>query len=202
MNNEKIARLLRVFGPFIVLFIALTLVNNWIADGFLGEQVSTPEPAQVPATIVTSESSQAVEIERPPVATAIPFATEEAIEIVEPTAVALPSLLPGEVADLAGPPSGSNFSLARPVTFYWYPKMPLLEKQAFGLFLVQNQADMLLDTLSEPNLGKGFHITIEPDQHDIPEGTYFWEVRLVEGSDTNSLGSSGQRLITFMKQAR
>lgn len=201
MWRKRMVRLLRVFAPFTILLVGLLLLNLSIDEATFFQQSPTKDAALVierPTEIATGSPAPDGS-HRKPIATAVAYATESPTRITEATASPIPTLLPGAIATLTGPPAGSRFSLSSPLAFYWYPASQLAEDHVFALFIEGDDGEELLGVLSEPNLGTGYQVHIDPESIGLSAAEYQWQVRLQQQNGDVLLGSSEKRSLNLVE---
>lgn len=125
------------------------------------------------------------------VSTAIPFETAVPTPIsIEPA----PTIPPGAVVELIGPPAGSHFPVDASISFYWRWPFVLDENQQFVVYLLQDQQEILLGMLTEPNLGNdAYYLSGELAATAVQAGAVQWEVRLENAPGQIILATSERR---------
>lgn len=201
MWRKKPVRFLRVFTPFALLFVGLVILNFRIENAAFVQQPlveDTPEVTKQP-TEELNGTPIPVNDHQTPVATAIANKVEPSPVPIEPTLTWKPTLIPGEVALLIGPPSESRFSVSSPLTFYWYQAQQIREDQVFALVIVGEDFEELVGLVSEPNLGSGYQVHILPEDLGFSAGEYYWQVRLLQQDGDVLMGDSEQRTINILE---
>jgi hypothetical protein len=200
MHRINLGRLLRVFTPFTLLLAGLIILNYTIEDYSLFQPSPVPGvslESSEPTVVVTSDNP--AENDRPEsIATAIANATPVPTRFPEVTQTPVATLLPKETFTLTGPPAGSRLSISLPLTFYWVADRDLAEGESFELFLVQDNDEIFVGSLSEPNLGNAYQVNFIPESKDLFPGNYYWMVKVVEKDGGSILGESERRTITLV----
>jgi hypothetical protein len=197
-SSGRSARFVRVFSPFLLLLFGLIFANYMVENrrenaNLLG--TSVPAAERPP----TQDSEATAPAASTPFSTAV--ASMESASSATPLAfaTAVPTLLPERVARLAGPPADSSFPMAAPVQFYWESVAAPVKGEAFALYLVGEETELLVGLFEEPNLGTGYQARFVALESGILVGQYHWEVRLVNQDEDMIVGRSERRFISFFE---
>lgn len=169
LTLRKVKRIIYTIMPLGLLLLCLGMIN-------LLPTRPTPETN----TGGSSEGATAVAANTPSAALATlppPSATPTATPLPSPTP--LPTLPPDAAITLLGPPDGSVFSAAAPLSLYWTWPYPLRDDTTFAIYLTANGVEQKLGALGEPNLGdNGYYWQIQPADLAGLSADLTWQIRL------------------------
>ena len=187
---QKVKRVIYIIMPLALLLLCLGLIN-WLpnqqpsASGS-GGQTNGGETA----VSTTNNPPAALATLAPPTAT--PTATPT------PAPTPRPTLPPDAAITLLGPPDGSVFSAAAPLSLYWTWPYPLHEDEYFAVYLAAAGTEQLLGRLAEPNLGAGYRWQILPDVFTGLGADLAWQIRLESTLADAPLLSSETRTVRLI----
>lgn len=182
--NRK--RFLYSITPLVLMLVALVVLN-----------VVTPRTAPPPASggSHTAVPPQPIANASPP--TRGPILQATILPSPTPTITPLPNP-PAEAAiTLFGPPTESRLPVDGRITFYWAYSELLLPGQAMVLTLHQNDMVVAASSLTEPNFGSGYQISLDLAEM-AEEGTAVWQVQLKWQNTAVPLLQSEQRSLVLL----
>jgi hypothetical protein len=170
----------------IVCLGAINLVSRQRASS--SEALTAPLPAQVAKTTPPVSA---------PAATAVPTLIPG-----QPTAMptAVPALPPEVSIQLLGPPENAVFQTNNAISFYWHWDAPLADGQQFAVYLKQDDKEMVVGFLDEPNVGSSYRINITIGDK-VNAGSAQWQVRLEADYTAGNLLVSELRPFTLLSNS-
>ncbi len=184
---EKRKQVIYILAPLFLTIACLVFINitpRWLA-------AETPTSA----AITTNPQSTTAAVEPAEMAAS---STPTSAPIMTPTPPPLPTLPPGAVIELLGPPSGSSFRLVGTISFYWRWPAPLSEGQSLGIYVRLNGQELLLGQLDEPNVGQDYRWQVDVGTLTETAVSGQWFVRLQLPNEVNNLLESDPRIFNIL----
>ncbi len=180
-QSNRMQRVVYILMPLVLLIVCLAGINlvTWwnnrpVATTAVSPAASAANEVVITETAPTPSRGQAVSPTLPPAtATATP----------QPTPTTQPTLPPNAQISLQGPPVDSTLFINQPITFYWQWPVELPEGNVLTLYLLTDDAEIIVGSQSEPNLGIHYQLQLTPDQFNLAPQAIQWQVRL-----SNQLG--------------
>lgn len=186
-NRQLVYRTL----PFIVLLLMILLINV------------VPRLRLSPVTPTAADPTRPGITGTPPPAPSTASATNTNTPTTQPPTVtpaptASPTPYPaGAEIKLLGPPANSQFQPEGTIQFYWSWPYPLAETRQFSLYWQQGNNEQRLRSLTEPNLGTHYRLSVIVDE-TFPAGEGSWQIRLETAATQANILSSQSRSLAII----
>ncbi|MCB8985532.1 MAG: hypothetical protein H6659_17030 [Ardenticatenaceae bacterium] len=167
---QKVKRIIYTVMPLTLLLLCLGLINL-LPDQQAPAAGSGGQTDKGETAVTTADNTpSALATLAPP--TAAPTITPT------PAPTPLPTLPPDAAITLLGPPDGSVFSAAAPLSLYWTWPYPLREDEYFAIYLAAAGTEQFLGRVPEPNLGDGYFWQVPPAALSGLGPELSWQIRL------------------------
>ena len=187
-SPSSLRRTLYILMPLIVLLFILAAINLLSTPQTAVSSQPTSSPTTAATAVLPTLTPTSIPPTKPVQETAVlPTPTSQ------PTATATP--FPSNSAiTLLGPPADSRLIQENPIPFYWSWPHPLAESDFFVVYLRQEGTEIVLGSVSEPNLGQVYQlIATSPVRGEVS-----WFVRLESGETAVFLQESPVRPIRIV----
>lgn len=148
----------------------------------------------ISVSTMTNPVDDATQLARLGTETAVPTAT--AIPSATPTPLPTPTIPVTATITLMGPPDHAVFATTDMISFYWRWPLPLAEGQLFSLYQLTETEDIILGSLTEPNVGSSYRLRIPATRLAETAVIPQWTIRL-ETTTHDTLVSSESRSLTL-----